>query len=230
MVCSITLLYSSTCYSLLLLFFVLEAFKFKYDILLLLSFPYLNDFIISFQKSFILPKHHVLAVMKLFLFCVILFLSKKDHFQQKQQVSETASLYHKLISTVTSKWGRSTISGKNPSSCFSYFETFHSRFWRNKIKFLFNSQNLLSSTDQCMWLHLCFLFGKFHIDIHNKMADNNGTDLLYETDFDITKDGFCWTDIFIKWFEDYQLLYQFVRLQLLKVEICSACKSNYLQT
>ena len=158
------------------------------------------------------------------------FLSKKDHFQQKQWVSGTASPYHKLISTVTSKWGRSTLSGKNPSSCFSYFEIFHSRFWRNKIKFLFNSQNLLSSIEQCMWLHLCFLFGKFHIDIHNKMVHNNGTDLLYETDFDITKDGFCWTDIFIKWFEDYQLLCQFARLLILKVEICSACKCNYLQT
>ena len=52
------------------------------------------------------------------------FLSKKDHFQQKQWVSGTASPYHKLISTVTSKWGRSTLSGKNPSSCFSHILKF----------------------------------------------------------------------------------------------------------
>ena len=46
-----------------------------------------------------------------------------------------------------------------------------------------------------MWLHLYFLFGKFHLDIHNKMADNNGNALLHETDFDISKDRFCWIDI-----------------------------------
>ena len=56
-----------------------------------------------------------------------------------------------------------------------------------------------------------------------------GTALPHETDFDISQDRFCWTDIFITWFEDYQLPYQFVRL-LLKVEICSVCKCNYLQT
>ena len=101
LVCSTTLLYSSTCYSLLLLFFVLEVFKFKYDILLLLSFPYLNDFIISFQKSFILPKYHVLAVMKLFLFCVILFcqkriISSKNSRYLKQPVCTTNSLQQLL--------------------------------------------------------------------------------------------------------------------------------------
>ena len=42
-----------------------------------------------------------------------------------------------------------------------------------------------------MWLHLYFLFRKFHGDIHNKMADNNGTALPHETDFDIIKDRFC---------------------------------------
>ena len=56
------------------------------------------------------------------------------------------------------------------------------------------------------------------------MADNDGTALLHETDFDISKDRFCWIGIFITWFEDYQLPYQFVRF-LLKVEICSACVS-----
>ena len=61
-----------------------------------------------------------------------------------------------------------------------------------------------------MWLHLYFPFGKFHLDIHNKMADKNGTALPYETDFDISKERFCWTDIFVWWFEDYQLHYQFL--------------------
>ena len=50
-----------------------------------------------------------------------------------------------------------------------------------------------------------FPFGKFHLDIRNKMADNSGTALPHETDFDISKDCFCWIDIFIMWFEDYQL-------------------------
>ena len=36
--------------------------------------------------------------------------------------------------------------------------------------FLFNSENLLSRIGQCMWLHLYFPFGKFHLDIHNKMT------------------------------------------------------------
>ena len=78
----------------------------------------------------------------------------------------------------------------------------------------FNSEDLLSSIEQCTWLHLYFPFGKFHLG------------LLHETDFDIRKDRFCWIDIFIMWFKDYQLPYQFVRL-LLKVEICSSCKCNY---
>ena len=82
----------------------------------------------------------------------------------------------------------------------------------------FNSKNLLSSIGQCTWLHLYFPYGKFHLDIHNKMTDNNSTALPHEKDFDISKDRFCWIDIFIRWFEDYQLPYQFVRL-LLKAEL-----------
>ena len=54
----------------------------------------------------------------------------------------------------------------------------------------FNSENLLSSSEQCMWLDLHFSFGKFHSDIHSKMAGNNGTALSYETDFDISEDCF----------------------------------------
>ena len=194
-------------------------------------FPYLNDFIISFQKSFILPKYHVLAELWNFSYFVWDFFVKKGSFPAK-----TVGIWNSQSVPQThfnSYFQMGKIYPFRKESIFlflSYFEIFHSRFWRNKIKFLFNSQNLLSSIEQCMWLHLCFLFGKFHIDIHNKMAHNNGTDLLYETDFDITKDGFCWTDIFIKWFEDYQLLCQFARLLILKVEICSACKCNYLQT
>ena len=58
--------------------------------------------------------------------------------------------------------------------------------------FFFNSENLLSSIEQCTWLHLYFLFWKFHLDIHNKMAGNNGTALPHdEADFDISKDRFC---------------------------------------
>ena len=56
---------------------------------------------------------------------------------------------------------------------------------------IFNSENLLSSIEQSTWLHLYFPFGKFHLDIHNKMADNNGTALPNETDFDISMDRFC---------------------------------------
>ena len=37
---------------------------------------------------------------------------------------------------------------------------------------------------------LCVPFGKFDLDIRNKMADNNGTALPHETDFDISKDRF----------------------------------------
>ena len=48
-------------------------------------------------------------------------------------------------------------------------------------------------------------FGKFHLDIRNKMADNSGTALPHKIDSDIRNDRFCWTNIFIMWFEDYQL-------------------------
>ena len=64
--------------------------------------------------------------------------------------------------------------------------------------FFFNSENLLSSIGQCTWLHLYFAFGKFHLDIHNKMADNNGTAVPHETDFDISDDCFCLIYIFIR--------------------------------
>ena len=40
-------------------------------------------------------------------------------------------------------------------------------------------------------MHLYFPFGKFHLDFYNKIADNNGTALPHETDFDISKDCFC---------------------------------------
>ena len=36
------------------------------------------------------------------------------------------------------------------------------------------------------------------------MADSGGA-FQHEADFDISKDSFCWIDIFIRWFEDYQL-------------------------
>ena len=48
-----------------------------------------------------------------------------------------------------------------------------------------------------------FPFGKFHLDIRNKMADNSDTALLHKIDFDIRNDRFSWTNIFIMWFEDY---------------------------
>ena len=41
---------------------------------------------------------------------------------------------------------------------------------------------VLSSARGCIF-H--FLFGKFHLDIHNKMADNSGTALPDKIDFDI---------------------------------------------
>ena len=37
-----------------------------------------------------------------------------------------------------------------------------------------------------MWLYLNFPFGKFHSDIHNKMLDNNGTDLPHAADSDVS--------------------------------------------
>ena len=52
---------------------------------------------------------------------------------------------------------------------------------------------VLSSARGCIFY---YPFGKFHLDIPIKMADNSGTALLHKTDFDISKDRFCW---------DYQL-------------------------
>ena len=50
-----------------------------------------------------------------------------------------------------------------------------------------------------------FPFGKFHLDICDKMADNGGPALPLKIDFDISKHRFCLNNIFIMWFEDYQL-------------------------
>ena len=36
-----------------------------------------------------------------------------------------------------------------------------------------------------------FPFGKFGLDIRNKMADNGGTALPHKIDFNISKDRFC---------------------------------------
>ena len=85
--------------------------------------------------------------------------------------------------------------------------------------FFFNSENQSSILEQSTWLHLYLPFGKFHLVIRNKRADNNGTALPHETDFDITKDRFCWNDIFARWFEDYQMPYQLVRQVHMKI-IC----------
>ena len=87
---------------------------------------------------------------------------------------------------------------------------FNEGFENLPSRFFFNFGNLLSSIEQCTWLHLYFPFGKFYLDIRNKMADNNGTALPHKTDFDISKDRFYWIDIFIRWFEDYQLPCQFL--------------------
>ena len=70
------------------------------------------------------------------------------------------------------------------------FKFFIEGFENLPSSFLFNSEILLSSIGQCTWLHLYFSFEKFHLDIHNKMADNNGTALPRETDFDISNDHF----------------------------------------
>ena len=56
--------------------------------------------------------------------------------------------------------------------------------------FFLISKNLLSCIEQSTWLHLYFPLGKFHLDILNKMVDNNDTALPNETDFDISKDRF----------------------------------------
>ena len=84
--------------------------------------------------------------------------------------------------------------------------------------FFFNSENLLSSIERT-WVHLYFPFGKFNLDMRNKVADNNGTALPHETDFDIIKDRF------------FELIYLSGDLKTincrrlpLKAEICSASK------
>ena len=55
----------------------------------------------------------------------------------------------------------------------------------------FTEGNFSSSNEQNTWLHLNIPFGKFHLDIYNKMADDNGTAHPHEIDFDISKDHFC---------------------------------------
>ena len=55
---------------------------------------------------------------------------------------------------------------------------------------------VLSSAQGCIYTSPLGSW-KFHLDIRNKMADNNGTALPHETDFDITvricisQDRFC---------------------------------------
>ena len=72
--------------------------------------------------------------------------------------------------------------------------------------FFFGSKNLLYIEYWAAHVAAFILpIRKFHSDIDNKMADNNGFALLHQTDFDISNDHFCWNDIFIRWFEDYQL-------------------------
>ena len=78
-------------------------------------------------------------------------------------------------------------------------------FWKFTVKFFFNSENLLSSIEQRTWLHLYFPFGKFHLDMRNNVAYNNGTALPRETDFDIIKDRFFELIYLSGDFEDYQL-------------------------
>ena len=46
---------------------------------------------------------------------------------------------------------------------------------------------ILSSARGCIYY---FPFGKFHLDIRNKMAHNSGTALPHKTDFGISKDRF----------------------------------------
>ena len=58
---------------------------------------------------------------------------------------------------------------------------------------------VLSSARGCIFY---FQFGKFHLDICNKMADNSGAALPHKIDFDIRSDSFCCTNILIMWFED----------------------------
>ena len=95
--------------------------------------------------------------------------------------------------------------GASRNVSFNYnnhiFKLFTKGFENLPSSFFFNSENLLSSIGQCTCLHLYFLFGKFHLHILNKMADNTVTAFPHETDFDISKDRFCWIDIFVRWFK-----------------------------
>ena len=151
-------------------------------------FPFGKEFVFLFQKNHPLSAD---AKFELSLCMLLVFCASRNIFNEKQQ---------------------------------SYFEIFHQRFWKFTVKFFsvfFNSENcyqVLSSAHGCIYTSHS---GKFHLDIWNKIADNNGiycSSTPHEADFDITvririsKDWFCWTDIFIRWFEDYKLLYQFVRL------------------
>ena len=107
---------------------------------------------------------------------------------------------------------------------------FFTEGFENLLSSFFYSKNLLSSIGQSTWLHLYFPFRKFHLVIHNKIADNNGTALQYETNFDISARTVSVELIYLSGdLKTINLPYQFVIL-LLKVEICSACKCNYLQT
>ena len=136
------------------------------------------------------------------------------------------SPYHKPVSAVTSKRGRSSLSGKNSSSRFGRIISFRKT---KKIKLSlcislvfcasrnvsFNDHNhilkfftegfenlpssfflipkvcyqVLSSASGCIFYFPPF--GKFHLDIRNKMANNSGTALPHKIGFDITNDRFC---------------------------------------
>ena len=67
---------------------------------------------------------------------------------------------------------------KNVSFNDNHILKFFTKGFENLLSsFLFSCENLFLSIEQCMWLQLCFLFRKFHSNIQNKMADNNGTAL-----------------------------------------------------
>ena len=83
----------------------------------------------------------------------------------------------------------------------SYFEIFHQRFWEFTTKFFLIRKSVIK-----YWAVHVAAFFTSHLDIRNKMADNGGTPVPHEIDFDISKDRFCWTNVFIMWFEGYQLL------------------------
>ena len=95
---------------------------------------------------------------------------------------------------------------KNVSFNNNHILKFFTKGFENLLSsFLFSCENLCLSIEQCMWLHLYFLFGKFHSNIQNKMADNNGIALPSTWNNLILVMSFCWIHIFIRWFEDYKL-------------------------